>query len=325
MGIMGQDEGTQNLARILCYGTPFLKKTWWALRAAEIGYNVILCDFDNGARIANQIEPAALKRIFRVDMRTAYDKSPNNSAFAALSLAMKSNGVYYDDDLRIKATTKTFQDDHTYTEFNLLDATHRDVLIIDSWTSVCTQLDAFADKIIDPLAVNDVVEQSYYKKTRTYADRIVSGLQRLNCHVIIIGHEIEYAKRKSNAGKKDTPDQAIEWIKDSPSSVTKAHGYQMAKDMTDALHFELPNAVQGVYVSTQPTQRAIVGSQSVAPQRKPWAEMGIELFLPSLAEIPEMFDSKAVRTVKGSDILANAQQGAKSLDGTTTPKLKIGK
>ena len=51
------------LLRILMYGNAHTKKTWWAGKAAEAGYNVLLIDGDNNWHILRQIKAEAQKRI----------------------------------------------------------------------------------------------------------------------------------------------------------------------------------------------------------------------------------------------------------------------
>ena len=129
----------------------------------------------------------------------------------------------------------------------------------------------------DPMRV-ERREQSAYGEMRTLADRFLNRLQRLNCHVIIVGHENEYAKRKADASPKAKPDEAIESISTTVASVTKAHGDTLGVLMSDMLYFELQNSMTGITVSTKAQNGLAVGSRAVEPKTEKWADLGLEKF-----------------------------------------------
>lgn len=319
------------LQRAIVYGEPLTRKTWWCARAAEFGYNVILADFDNGYHVCRNLPLEAQHKIFRIDCRMPADPKNKNSAFTTLALAARGGVTYYDELARVKATPKSFESERLYTKFDLMSATHRDVLIVDSWTSLTHQIAEFNDTSIDVTKVADYTEQSVYKVLRTHADRLITNLQRLPCHVIFICHAAEYAKRKADAKAKDKPEDAIEWIKTTPVSVTKDHGRQMAKDVGSVLYFDTINGMGGAqtYVATTGPDTIIAGAHNIPPMKKPWADLAVDTLLPPLPdEIGKPFNSAAVSVVSGAEILADAQSNSGApakLDATKPTMMKIGK
>lgn len=326
------DNTTENAEqrRILAFGTPNTRKTWWALRAATMGYNVILMDFDNGWQIAKQMPDftEASKRIFRIDARAPKSDADKNHALSAFMNALSTDGVFYDIEARVKSTAKTFSADNNYVRFDLSALSYNDVVILDSWTALC-------DLIVDPAketvkGVMDVerLEQSQYGEMRVLSDRLLNRLQRLNCHVIVIGHAVEYAKRKADASSKAKPDEAIESISTVLSSVTKAHGSSIGRHFSDVLYFDLKNSMAGVTISTKGRDDLKVGSRSMEPKSASWEEMGIENFLPPVSNKPEAFNSKAVTDVSGAELIAMATEAqgkkgnASSLDASKTSLIK---
>ena len=55
MGKFGDDRKRKGLLRALVYGPPKSRKTWWVTKLAEAGFNVLLCDIEDGAAVAGNL------------------------------------------------------------------------------------------------------------------------------------------------------------------------------------------------------------------------------------------------------------------------------
>ena len=127
-------ESHDMLLRIFLYGDIKTKKTWWAGKAAEAGYNVLLLDGDDGWHILNNIAPAARKRIQVVNMT---DNRGHPIFAAALSRLLKDGKMVWDEKAK-KSAKLSPNGDCMAVNLDLLDANC--VLIVDSWTAICRSL-----------------------------------------------------------------------------------------------------------------------------------------------------------------------------------------
>ena len=301
-----------DLVRILSYGDAKMRKTWWATRVAELGFNVILCDIDYGFHVTKNLAPEIRKRIFHVDMRGPVDSFKNCGAMT-LSWAMTGQVTIYDERLR-KYTRKTAIDpDQEYVVFDTSKFTSKDVLIIDSWTQLCQHL-ALADRsVADPTQVPKL-EWDDYQKLRLALDHFLSNAMRLNCHLIVIGHAEDWAKRKADAPAKAKPEDAIESIKRQPMSISRSHASTLAKNFTDVLYFAAANPLIGVQISTKGSDDFAAGSRSKAPGLYKWDDLQFDQFVPQ-AMLDAVKDNvnyscEAVKMVKGEEIAVKSQSAA---------------
>ena len=67
MGALDDTLNNDNLARLLIYGPAKTRKTWFATKAAELGFNVILIDTDYGFHVTQNLTPEARRRIYHLD------------------------------------------------------------------------------------------------------------------------------------------------------------------------------------------------------------------------------------------------------------------
>ena len=309
MGKLDDDLEEADFARIMAYGPPGVRKTWWATRAAELGFNVILADLDNGYKITRQLSPEARKRVFRIDMRAPNDGYENCGAMA-LSHALNGNACYFDEETR-KYTPRTKLDpEREYVHLDFSKLTPRDVLIIDSWTIFVQQLGLVGRSVLDPIKIAKF-EWDDYAKIRLVLDHVLSNMKRINCHIIVIGHSETNAKRKKNAGEKEKPETAIEQIRLQPASATRAHGELLANAFSDVLYFEIPNTIQGTTIDTSGTVDFDAKSRSLAPKIYKFADLDFSPFV-APAHIEAVagnheYSSEGVRLVKGADMQAQSE------------------
>ena len=127
------------LLRELLYGPAKTKKTWWAARAAEAGFNVHLFDGDDGAHIINNIKPEVRERINVIDIRDTL-----NSQVMAIMMThfLRASGpVVYDETARKRVILeKSMKLDHGHYIIDVNKLNKNDVFILDSWTAFAKSL-----------------------------------------------------------------------------------------------------------------------------------------------------------------------------------------
>lgn len=305
MPLMDEQLDSNNGNNLLLYGKPLSKKTWWALKAAELGYNIIYLDFDGNYQVAKNLTPEARSRIMHVDMRFRPDGDVKRCPFAALALAIGGATALYDpikrEYLPVKeARTRT---DDTFVRFDFNASTGADIILVDSWTAACEQMSTYVTPLRDQLQLPEYGrEQSDYSKMRSLGERVLLGLPSFNAHCIWIGHEIEYAKRKADAAANERPENAIESISTSIASVSKAHGATIAKSMSDVLHFYFENSQVGFMISTKPRADRIGGSRTQEPKQKKWEDFPASDFFKPLDNLSAGYNSKAVTEITGVEL-----------------------
>lgn len=305
MPLMDEQLASNSGNNLLLYGQPLSKKTWWALRAAELGYNIIYLDFDGNYQVAKNLSPEARSRIMHVDMRFRPDGDVKRCPFAMLALAIGGTTAMYDPVKReyVPAKEARARPEDTFVKFDLNASTNNDIFLVDSWTAACEQMSTYVTPLRDQLQLPEFGrDQSDYSKMRSLGERVLLGMPSFNAHCIWIGHEIEYAKRKADAAAKDKPEVAIESISTSISSVSKAHGATMAKSMSDVLHFYFENPQVGFMISTQPRANRIGGSRTQEPKQKKWEDFPASDFFKPLDNLSAGYSSKAVTEVTGAEI-----------------------
>lgn len=307
-----------NLARLLIYGPAKTRKTWWALRAAELGFNVILADMDYGFHVASNLSEEAQQRIYHIDMRPPVDSYRNTGAIT-LAHALQSPEVCFDETARCYVPVTKLDPDATYLRLRLSEATSNDVLVIDTWTALYTHIALSTRNITDPVQLNKL-EWDDYAKLRLALDHFLSGMSRLNCHVIVIGHIEEYAKRKADASPKDKPNEAIEYIKHQVSSISHAHAATISKHFTDVLTFDIPAPTIGTVISTKGGAGMDNGSRRLPPSITKFDELDFSTFVSKvnieLARRNKVFSSPACVAMTGAEILAARGSSSQITVGT---------
>jgi len=263
----------EQLVRALIYGRPMTKKTWWALAAAEAGFNIIYADFDNNLQVARNLSPEARKRIYRLDMRMPQGTNSNNGAYALMK-AVKGDVILYNEETRqyVAAANAVKEPETVFTRLDFSKLGADTILVIDSWTAWQVNLSAAQRNILDPTAVTKP-EWEDHAKLRLADDVFISDLCRLNCHSIMIGHVETYVKKKPGSDPKSrTPHLDIETVREQPASATRAHGEQLAKSFTDVLFFVQPQSGH-VMIKTNGDDDFDAGSRSAKPGSFKWEDL----------------------------------------------------
>jgi hypothetical protein len=312
MPLMDESLENDNLAQVLFYGASKTRKSWLALLIAELGFNVIYCDTDHSFQVAGNLSPEARKRIYRLDMRAAVSGYKNSGAHSMIKAA-QGEPVYFDEVEREYVPKNKLVADKEYARLDFAALTKRDVLIIDSWTAVCQYLSAGVKNVFDLTAI-DKLEWDDIAKIRLVLDLFLANLTKLNCHVIVIGHEETYGKRKKDAPAKAAPEQAYDSIRVQPMSISRPHAETLAKNFTDVFHLYIPSSSLGTMISSKGSEDFDAGSRSYPPgvikfADFDWRKLVSPASLAAVADNKE-YTSLGVTTVTGAQVKENSAQAA---------------
>ena len=324
-------QSNEMLLRVLIYGMQKTRKTWWALKAAEAGFNVILLDGDNGWHIVKQIEARAQERIDIVD----FVDLPNRAVFAPMLVRMmKMKNFAFDTETKklagLKPTSASI-----YIDINKLTST--DVLVIDSWTAFIWSLTVrYAEENGIELDDLDGQDWDFYRWGGNLANWMLGKLKTLPCHVIVIGHMTVYEKYR---GTKKNRKLVLQ--REQVMSISGPHGLKVGTDFSDVLKFERKQSGDTIILS-KGNEESEGGSRLVPPRIYDWKDLqfehlckfaGIQLPSSDLSvndfskpnEPNEPNESKEVKekTSKTPNAISAESGPAKSATVTLSGKLKL--
>ena len=247
--------------RELVFGPPKAKKTWWAAKAAEAGFNVVLVDGDDGTHILNQISDEAKSRIQIVD---AVDKL-NKSIMAVFMVNLLKGKPFVWDEQVKSMIVGNKNDEHSHYTFDVSKFTMNDVLIIDSWTALSWSV-AFRYCIENAIDLSNATKTEWdgYGWSGRMLNWILNQLSALPCHVIVIGHQDEYSKRKSDG-------KTVEFTRTQVKSVSGPHSMQIAKHFSDVLFFKIVGSAFKIDASANKDRDG--GSRNIEPKTFDWNEL----------------------------------------------------
>lgn len=259
---MTEDNAKKPL-RELIYGPPKTKKTWWAARAAEAGYNVILIDGDDGTHIIKNVDAKAQERIFLVD---AVDKL--NASVMALFMVnlLKGNPFVWDETRKeriLSVTNAKVESSHISIDVSKL--TMNDVLVLDSWSALVWSA-AFRYSKENSIDLSDAgkTEWEGYRWCGSLLNWMLAQMAALPCHVIVIGHADVWEKKKKDG-------KTTEFQRTQPKSISGPHGMQLAKHFSDVLFFKIVGS--SYKIDATATSDRDGGSRNLAPKSYNWDEL----------------------------------------------------
>lgn len=213
------------LLRILAYGSAKTKKTWWAGKAAESNFNVLILDGDDGWHILKNIDPKYHNRINVINMVDTH-KVPTFCLGATQLL--KEYKLVWDEE---KKCSSKLQPNANCIYPDLSKLTHNDVLVLDSWTALCWSL-SFQYAKENGLDLSDAQKSEWdgYGWSGRLATWVLNQLQAVPCHVIVIAHQTMYEKR-SKDGK------TVEMQRQQILSVSGNHAMTVPSKFSDILTF----------------------------------------------------------------------------------------
>ena len=226
--------------RILAFGPAKVKKTWWAVKAADAGFNVLLLDGDDGSQILTQVAKESLERIHVINI---VDKQEMPVMCHFLTRFLKGDPfMWEEEDKTILLRAASAKQDCSYYIFDPSKLTTNDVVIIDSWSALCWSL-AWRWYRENNVKVDDADQAKTsqwngYRWSGAMASWMLKQIKTLNCHVIVIGHQSVYEKRHDEViGGKIK--QVVEWSRTQAKSISGPHGLELAKEFSEVLFFSV--------------------------------------------------------------------------------------
>lgn len=269
------------LVRTLIYGKDKTKKTWWACRAAEDGYNVILLDGDDGATIVRNLPIEAQKKILIVNVCDTAKR-----AVFTRFMATFNRGVpfLWDEQSKVSLAPNTKRDpSHSYVYFDTEKFTGNDVVIIDSWTALAMSTAfEFANETDTDLAQverdGDNFAMTNYQAR--FLDLALGKVKTYNAHAIVVGHETDYEK-----GKGKGKDRKIVGNYIQPISSTGPQGQKLGKFFENVLRFTRNSDISYTIDAGGDDSRS-GGSRLLPPQKFNWKDITPQAMMASLGAKP---------------------------------------
>lgn len=268
------------LARTLCYGPAKSKKTWWALKAAEAGFNVLIVNGDDGIHIVKQINKEALRRIRIID---CYDSISGAVMYDLVARLLRGDKVIWDDQIR--KCLRKIDPAHDCFVLEASKLTAADVLIIDSWTALCWSftVQGALEKNID-LSEGEKGDNPWelYGDTGRQLDWCLNRLKSLPCHVVVIGHVETYEKTR-----KKGKDIEVIFTRQQPISSSRPHGQRLSKYFSDVLFFKMVGNQFRIDTSAEDGRDG--GSRVLVPKNWNWDELTFAAYAKeALMKIPAL-------------------------------------
>lgn len=264
---------SSKLARILAFGDAKCKKTWWAAKAAEAGYNVLLIDGDDGASICKNLSEQALnERLWIVD---AVD-SVGVPVFKNFMTLFARDHVGFAWDCTTKSPCIRTSPEHDCFRFDISKLTANDVIVIDSWKALAwSVLTDYAKTANIALSDADKVEWDGYGYEGRFLEAVANSFKRLPCHVIVIGHSYEYSKMsKPKPGEK----AKVLWSKTIQVSSSSNNAFSLLAQWTDILYFRRVSDT-AIFIETGGDDTRVGGCRSMKPGTHRWEQLTAESVL----------------------------------------------
>lgn len=268
--------------RSFLYGPDKTKKTWWAARAADDGFNVVLIDGDDGSSIIKQLPIAARKRILVVDVVN----TPSVNVFARFMASfMRGKPFLWDETAKNSITPATTRNkEHSYIYFDINALTMNEVVIIDSWTALAGSLllEWARENNIDLTSVEKEGDQfSLMGYQSRFLDFTLQKIKTFPCHVICIGHETVYEKFAMKDGKNVMVEQRTQ-----PFSSTGPHAKKIGANFSNILRFRKYSDV-AFKIDTGGDASTMGGARQIPPKVYDWAAISPGTIFNAVGSKPE--------------------------------------
>lgn len=286
--------------KTLIYGQTKARKTLWACKFAELGFNVHIIQGDrNGAEIATILDKEAQSRINVIDVSPTSDNKTSLINFlTALSRAV-ANGTpfFYSEDTRtvysnLSLAKRSNAPLWTF-DINKLHA-QNDLIVVDNLTNVARNLVAvYARNNNIDLADAARTEWDGYGWCGRAIVHFCETLIALKCPVILIGHEQTYVKYrtvKDGDKTKQIPEsETVQAITTSgPNAAAVMH-------LFDPILLFTISPGKTTYINAERAQGRITGSRFLPPKEYNWEDMVPAKFYPHLRRpLPVWQPSEAV-------------------------------
>ena len=260
-----------NALRIMAYGPAKSKKTWWACRAAEFGYRVLLFDFEDGSGILNQLPQEARDRIFILPFA---DAGKDSFAIEAATVILKEYHFYVNEETRTVTGTAKVGSYH----IDMRNFGRDTVVIFDSYTAlVHSAARRFArDHNLD-LADAEKTDWPGYGWAGRLLNWMLGQMEHFPCPFILIGHETQNVIRKKVLGNAKAQKNApIERVRRQIYSSSNPHGLGIGKNFTDIIY--LAAIGRTFKVDTRGSRDEDGGCRNIPPGLYDWDALTFQIF-----------------------------------------------
>jgi len=234
-------------AKVLIYGPSGTKKTLWAHRPSEHGYDVISINGERNYGILRILSPEAQKRVFLLN---AFDE-PDTSIFApVVGELVKSSHIVWDDTAGKKAGIPP-SPKHDHLVLRLNELTTNTVLVFETITALVASVTLNLQKKlgIDPTEGEKASDtRGYYGGQNIILDRVLQFLTNLPCHVIVVAHSVlvEQKRKDLSDPKKDI----ITGYRTQPISSSVPHAQKIAKLFQEVYYFNMLGTAYNIDTTT---------------------------------------------------------------------------
>lgn len=250
--------------RIMSYGPAKSRKTWWALKAAEAGFRVLVFDFDRGADVVSMLTPEARERVYVFE---AYDEHLNAFASVLMTVALKEFYFYADEKTR-RISRRPAEGLHFY---DLRSFGRDTVIVFDSYTALANSVArqyAFENNI--DLSDAEKPEWEGYRWCGALLTWMLTQMKALPCNYIVVGHETSYEKYKKRKGQSNKQGELL-FTRRQIASSSNPHGMSIPDKFSDVLYFY--NSGQKTWIETIGDKNADAGSRHIPPGKYDWDEL----------------------------------------------------
>lgn len=252
--------------RLMLFGRPKLKKTWWAMNAAAAGFNVLLLDGDKGAGIIQQVNHNIRRRLRIIECA---DKL-NVPVFADfITRFLAGHTIRWDDtDNRVIPTIQVPNPTHAHFIIDATKLTLNDVVVLDSWSSLVVSF-VWQYHMENGIDLNKEPKDKW--GNFRYSDRmlnwILSAIKAIPCHVIVIAHEMTNEETEPKHNQEGKIERVLTGeINIQADSSSRNHGGKLPKHFSDILYFHKKGT--HIYVDTRAIEGRDGGSRLIYDDRE---------------------------------------------------------
>ena len=280
-------------ARILVIGEPKTQKTWWALAAAEAGYNVFYIDGDNSLWDI-PLKNNAWDRINSLNANNSLGTPVFKNVIDTLVRQGNTDILW---DLQGQCTAPISDPARDYIRIRRGLFTSDDVVIIDSWSALTwsVRLDFCLANGIDLADAAKPDWPSYMYETN-FANNVLDWLSKsLGAHVIVICHQVMHDHRAPpKAGEKVGP---VLWSKLFPVASSANAAQQLPGSFTDVLYFKRLTT-STLRINAVPSDGMLgCGSRTVPPSDYDWRNLQAKDFFEKISGPASGKPSEAVEYI----------------------------
>jgi hypothetical protein len=244
---LSDTDAPEAILKELIIGDAKTGKTHWAAQAAAAGFNVLYFGGDIELPTLKKLSPEAASRLYYMPVHDELIGGTVNPRMVTIISDFMTTGVYLWNDTKSKkfnakldGLTESGAAQDVIWEIKPARFGKDWVWVIDSWDTLAHS--AMLDKAND-LGVNladiEKIERSIYAGTGNRLTHMLTVIQKVKCHVIVIGHGRQMEKSKNPEGTNKTvkeikeTERIVEWTKMIPISSSNPHGLQMGKFFSD--------------------------------------------------------------------------------------------